>query len=79
MHLDVNTLHEPEEYLRYIRRKGLFLIGAGLVLVLLFLVALAIGSSFIPLPEVIAAFLSPSGEHISTIVLNIRRPGCSPR
>lgn len=74
MHLDVNPLHEPEGYLRYVRRKGLFLIGAGFGLVLLFLVALAVGSSFIPLPEVVAAFLSPSGEHISTIVLHIRLP-----
>jgi len=74
MHLEVKTPLEPEGYLHYIRRKGLFIAGAGICLILLFLVAIAVGSSFIPIPDIAAAFLSPSGGGVSNIVMNVRLP-----
>ncbi|MFA5003224.1 MAG: iron ABC transporter permease [Methanolinea sp.] len=74
MHLEVNTSPEPDGYLHYIRQKGLFIAAAGLCLILLVLVAIAVGSSFIPIPEIAAVFLSPSGGGVSNIVMNVRLP-----
>jgi iron complex transport system permease protein len=74
MHLDMNATPEPEHYLRYIRRKGLFIAGSTIFLIFLFFMAIAVGSSFIPLTDVISGFLSPSGGNTSTIVMNIRLP-----
>jgi iron complex transport system permease protein len=73
MHLDVRT-HEPEHYLKYIRRKGLFITGLGIGLFILVLAAIAIGSSFIPLQEIVAVFFSAGKENASGIIMNIRLP-----
>jgi len=74
MHLDVKTPPEPEHYLRYIRRKEIFIAGSAVFLIFLFFVAIGIGSSFIPITDVASAFFFPSDGNASTIVMNIRLP-----
>lgn len=74
MHLDVKNQNEPEDYLKYVRRKGLFISGLALGLVILFFAAMAVGSSFIPLQEIAAAFLSADQGNVPGIIMNIRLP-----
>lgn len=74
MHLDVKTLNEPEEYLQYIRRKGLFIADLAIGLVVLCFVAMAIGSSYIPVQEIAAAFFSADQGNVPGIIMNVRLP-----
>ncbi len=74
MHLDVKTPPEPERYLHYIRQKEIFIAGSTIFLIILFFMAIAVGSSFIPLADVASAFFFSSYGNASTIVMNIRLP-----
>jgi len=74
MHLNVKTPDGPDEYLNYIRRKGLFIAGLALFLVILFFIAIAVGSSYIPLQEIVSAFLTADQGNVPDIIMNIRLP-----
>lgn len=73
MHLEGGST--PRGYLRHQFRKGMLLLGGGLLLGFLFLLALSLGAVSIPPGEVLRTLL---GEHVSPrwdmIVLQIRLP-----
>jgi iron complex transport system permease protein len=74
MHLesDLQDLHMG--YHSYIWRKFLFIVGCLIILVVLALVSIGVGSVNLPIPEVMNALLTRTGEGSSLILWNIRLP-----
>lgn len=69
------SIDEKHEYYRYIGKKWLFFVFLVLILALAAIVSISVGSSGIPLDEVLRVLFGSGGEASSrTIVWNVRMP-----
>jgi iron complex transport system permease protein len=74
MHLESSSREAHAEYHTYIRRKVAFIIACCSVLILLAIVSIAVGSVTLPVPVVVDALLTRTGDSASLIIWNIRLP-----
>ncbi|MCL2201067.1 MAG: iron chelate uptake ABC transporter family permease subunit, partial [Oscillospiraceae bacterium] len=74
MEANTKLLKREDGYSRYIWKKWLILVSLAIILFLTILISLSVGSSGIPITEIIRVLLG-GGEAVSrTIVLSIRMP-----
>jgi len=62
------------EYNRYIAKKWLALISLAVILFAVILIAISVGSSGLPLPEILRALLGGGKQASRTIIWNVRMP-----
>jgi len=69
-----NRSNKEHEYNRYIARKWLILILLAIILIVTILISLSVGSSGIPISEILQVILGGGESASRTIIFNIRMP-----
>ncbi len=63
-----------QDYLKYLRYKNTFLIGSGILLILILLYSISVGAANVSVMDIVRVLIGQEVENVSTIVWNIRLP-----